>query len=279
MPCSLVAPGRLGAALGAPAALALLAAASLALPARPAHAEPRDLVARPVTLDRGALEAHLVAELSARGGRLGEPLSLAPDAWLGVTPRLTVGVVHSARSLGLLDDGASLCVRRGRAPYGCDRAYNGGGVDVRWRWREGAINGSLAIAPRARLLVRDVEPWKPAATAGALVRWTRGRFAITADPYLRLGLANRERGNRAALVVPIRLAVQPTCRWLVALHAGWDGELAVLGDGWRGPLGLAVEARAASRLHVAVEGGLRSLVGPQTDLGARTLAIAIAWRP
>lgn len=255
------------------AAPALFAAAA-GIAARPAAAEPRELVARPIVLARGEVEARVVAELSLRRHERAAPISLAPDVWVGVAPRWTVGVVHSAQSLGLVDDGATFCFR-GRPPFGCDRAYNGSGVDVRWGWRE----GPLAVAPRARLVVRDVDPWKPAVTAGALVRWTRGPFAVIADPYLQLGLASRDLGNRAALVVPIWLAVQPTCRWLVALHTGWDGELAVLRDGWHGPVALAIEARAVRRLHVAVEGGFRSLLGPQADPAARTLAVSLSWRP
>jgi len=258
----LVGPARLAAA----AALAVLAAA------RPAGAEPRDLVARPLALARGELDARLVAELSLRSGEVAAPISLAPDAWLGVAPRWTLGVVHSAQSLGLIDDGATLCFR-GRPPDGCDRVYRGSGVDARWSWRE----GPLAVAPRARLVVRDTGPWKPAVTAGALVRWTRSRFAIAGDPYLRLGLANRDRGNRAALVVPVWLAVQPTARWLVALHTGWESELAVVRDGWHGPLGLATEARVASHLRAAVELGFHALLGPQHDVRERSLAVALAW--
>ncbi len=262
-----MASARLAAVAGVAAAAAVVLAT-----ARPVRAEPRDLVARPLALARAELDAQLVAELSLR--LLAEPISLAPDVWFGVTPRWTLGLVHSARSLGLIDDGATLCFR-GRPTSGCDRVYNGSGVDARWSWRE----GPLAVAPRARLVLRDVDPWKPALTAGALVRWTRGRFAITGDPYLRLGLANRDLGNRAALVVPVWLAVQPTCRWLVALHTGWDGELAILRDGWHAPIGLGTEVRVWSRLHVAIEAGFRSLLGPQHDLKSRTLALALAWRP
>ena len=259
--------------LVAPARLAAAAALLTGL-ARSARAEPRDLVTRPLVLARGEVEARLVAELSVSRGALAAPFSLAPDAWLGLGQRWTVGIVHSAQSLGLIEDGATLCFR-GSPPFGCDRAYTGSGVDVRWGWRAGA----LAVAPRGRLVLRDVEPWKPAVTVGALARWTRGRFAVAGDPYLRLGLANRSRGNRAALVVPIWLAVQPARGWLVALHTGWDGELAIARDGWHSPLGLAVEARAAAHLHVAVEGGFRSLVGPQADVKTRALAISLAWRP
>jgi hypothetical protein len=263
--CLRVAPAWLAAGAAAAAAGAVLAAA------RPARAEPRDLVARLLGLLRGELDAQLVAEVSLRP--LAEPGSLAPDVWYGAAPRLTIGLVHSARSLGLIDDGATLCFR-GRPPASCDRVYRGSGVDARYSWRE----GPLAVAPRARLLLRDIDPVKPAVTAGALVRWTRGRFAITSDPYLRLGLANRDLGNRAALVVPVWLAVQPTRRWAVALHTGWDGELAILGDGWHASIGLGTEVRVWSRLHVAAEAGFRSLLGPQHDLKSRTLALAIAWR-
>ena len=256
--------------LVASARLAVVAA--IAAAPRPARASPRDLVARPIALAPGELDARLVVELGLY--KRAEPISFAPDVWFGVAPRWTLGVVHSAQSLGLIDDGATLCFR-GRPPYGCDRAYNGSGVDVRWSW----LAGPLAVAPRARFVLRDVEPWKPAVTAGALVRWTRGRFAVASDPYLRLGLANQGRGNRAALVLPLWLAVQPTCRWLVALHTGLDGELAILRDGWHGPIALAAEVRAASHLHLAVEAGFRSLLGPQQDLRSITAAIAIAWRP
>ncbi|HWO26874.1 MAG TPA: hypothetical protein VNO30_49430 [Kofleriaceae bacterium] len=254
------------------AAAAAAAALTIATGARPARADATDLVARPLGLLRGQLDAQLVAEVSLRP--LAEPFSLAPDLWYGAAPRFTIGLVHSARSLGLIDDGATLCFR-GRPPLGCARAYRGSGVDARFHLRE----GPLAVAPRARLLLRDIDPAKPAITVGALVRWTRGRFAVTGDPYLRLGLASRDLGNRAALVVPVWLAVQPTCRWLVALHTGWDGELAILDDGWHIPIGLGAEVRVFGRLHVAVEAGFRSLLGPQHDLKTRTLALALAWRP
>ena len=255
--------------LAAPALLALAAAS-----AGTSRAEPRDLVGRPIVLARGEVEAHLVAELSLGASGLGRPISFAPDVWYGVAPRWMVGVVHSFQSLGLIRDGSSFCFR-GVAPEGCDRIYNGSGVDVRWSWRE----GPLAVAPHGRFVVRDVDPWKPAVTAGALVRWTRGRFAIAGDPYLQLGLANRDRGNRAALVVPVWLALQPARRVLVALHSGWDGELATLRDGWHVPVALAASARAYRNLHVAVEGGFRSLAGPQLDVKRRALALSLAWRP
>lgn len=219
-----------------------------------------------LVLARDALLARLSLEVDLTSRRVADQLALAPDAWLGVTPRWTVGLIHSNAAIDRIASDASLCLR------GCDRPY-ATGLDARWSW----LRGPLAVAPRARLLVRSVDPWKPAATLGALARWTRGPFSITADPYLRLGLANRGLGNRAALVLPLWLAVAPTRCWSLALHTGWDGELATIGDGWHVPIALAATARAGAHLAISVEAGFPSLLGPQNDFKQRAMAITVSY--
>jgi len=238
-----------------------------------AGASPDDLIARALVLDPGGVDVRVTAELGLATGRFARPVSLAPDVWVGVTPRLTIGLLHSNASVDQIDARASFCFR-GDA-RSCDRAYRGSGLDVRWSWRE----GTLAIAPRGRLLVRDIDPWKPAVTVGALARWTQGRYAITSDPYLRLGLANRDLGNRAALVAPIWLGVQPTCRWLLALHTGWDSELATWRDGWHIPVGVEAVARVTDHLDLGVAAGFPHLLGPQNNIKERAMAITLEVRP
>ncbi len=249
-----------------PAVLAVTRLASTAA------AEPTDLVADRLVLDAGELDVRLTAEINLQKGRYARPLSIAPDLWFGVTSKWTVGVAHSNASLDRIDADASFCVRE--YPTVCDRTYRGGHVDVRWSWRE----GSLAIAPRGRLLLRDVDPVKPAVAVGALVRWTRGRFRIASDPYVRLGLANRDRGNRAAAVIPVWFGVQPTCRWLLELHTGYDGDLAVWPDGWHIPIGLVARAQVTANLDVAIEAGFTSLLGPQNNIKQRALLLTVGWR-
>lgn len=241
-----------------------------------ARAEPRrhanDLVTRPLVLAAGEFEARLTAEINLQKARYARPLSLAPDLWYGVTPRWTIGLIHSNPSVDRIDATATFCLRRFQTR--CDRLYRGSGIDVLWSWR----TGELAVAPRARILVRDVDPVKPAVTLGALVRWTRGRFAIESDPYLRLGVANRDEGNRAALFIPLWFQLQPTCRWLLAIHTGWDGELAILRDGYHIPFGLVVRARATSHLDIGVEAGFTSLLGPQNNIKQRAALVTVGWR-
>ena len=246
--------------------------AALILHAAGARADATDLVARPLVLEPGVLEARLVLERNMTLRSMGAPMSLAPDLWFGLDSRWTVGLVHSNGALGLVATGASICVKQD--DYGCDRTYRGGGIEARWSWRTGA----LAVAPRGRLLARDVEPWKPAIAVGALVRWTRGRFAIASDPYFRFGLGNRDLGNRDALVIPIWFVVQPTCHWSIALHTGIDGELATALDGWHGPFALTTTVVLPHAFEVGAELGFPSLLGPQNSFKERAFHVWVGWR-
>ena len=233
---------------------------------------PSDLIARPLTQGEGAwlLRGNLELTLDVRG--FAQPFSLAPDVWYGVTQRLTIGVVNSFSAVDLIDAGGSLCFRGAEGL--CRHTYRGSGMDVLWSW----LTGDFAVAPRARFLVRDVDPWKPAVTLGALARWTRGRFAISADPYLRLGVANRDLGNRATVVVPVWLALQPAARWLLALHTGWDSELATWRDGWHVPMAIDVAHRFTPELDAGFELGFPHVLGPQNNVKIRSATVFVEYR-
>ena len=248
-------------------------AAATALTVGRAHADPDDVIARPLVLAPGAVELRLTAEINIQQRTMAQPLSLAPDAWWGVAPRWTVGLIHSDPSVDQVAVNASFCVRQS-AISACERLYRGSGLDVRFD----AIAGQIAVAPRLRVLVRDIDPFKPAVTLGALVRWAHGRFAITSDPYARLPLANHALGNRAALVLPVWLAVQPAAGWAIALHTGYDADFILLRDGGRVPVALDVTARLAGGVDVGVEAGWGALLGPQHDAKHGTVMLAAGWR-
>ena len=259
----------------------LVVAAALVIATSVTHANtavqlpdgPSDLIARPLTLGEAGwlLRGNLELTLDARS--VARPFSLAPDVWYGVTSRLTVGVINSFSAVDLIDAGGSLCFRGTEGL--CQHTYRGGGVDVLWSW----LAGGFAVAPRARFLVRDIDPWKPAVTLGALVRWTQGRFAISADPYLRLGVANQDLGNRATLVVPLWLSVQPAARWLLALHTGWDSELATWRDAWHVPMAIEAAHRITPVIDAGFELGFPHLLGPQNNVKIRSMTVFVEYRP
>jgi hypothetical protein len=237
-----------------------------------AGAAPDDIVGRPLVLAPGEWQADLVIEINAAAGAIARPLSIAPDLWWGLTGDITLGLIHSDPSVDRIQPGASVCVRSGL--LSCDQPYHGSGAELAWRVRE----GDLAVAAVARLLVRDLEPWKPAATLGARARWRHGRLAVTSAPYLQIGLANTDLGNRAAVVVPVALAVQPVRRWALELATGWNADLAVWRDGWRVPVALGVRVRAHDQLDVAFDYGFTSLLGPLNTPKERVMFVTFAWR-
>jgi hypothetical protein len=259
--------GLAAGALGLPVVVTLLVAGDAA-------AAPNDFVARPLVLARGQLEAQLVLDLNLAPGYFGKSTSLAPDVWFGALPELTVGLIHSQPSVDRFAPGATFCIVH--QDVGCQSTYHGSGVDARYS----VLDGDVAVAPRLRVLVRELDPVKPAVTLGALVRWTRGRFAIIGDPYLQLGLANTDRGNRHALFLPVTFAVQPLARWELSLRTGFHSDLAVIRDGYHIPIALATRVAAQRDPHVDVGVMLAfaSLLGPQNTAKERALFFWVAYR-
>lgn len=229
--------------------------------------------ADPVVLDRGELHAALTVESNlAPSGGTGKPLSIAPDVWYGVTDELTLGLIHSNASLDHIQPGASLCVRTD--DFICRDAYRGSGLDALYR----LLPGQLAVAARARVLIRDIDPWKPAVTLGALARWRQGRYEVSADPYLQLGLTNRSLGNRAELWVPVVASISPVCRWWIDLHTGWNSDWAIITeDGWHVPVGLGTRVDATETVRLAALFGFTSLLGPQNNPKQRVLFLSVEW--
>ncbi|HWM88826.1 MAG TPA: hypothetical protein VNO33_23405 [Kofleriaceae bacterium] len=248
--------------------LALLAA--LARASTPAHAEPA--IQRPIALAPGSCQATLVVESNLAARRLAEPLSLAPDLHCALDPRLTLGVTHSARALSLFDSGGGLCLRG--EDGGCPRAYDGTAIDALSPLRA----GDAAIAARVRLVASSYDPIKPSLRAGALVRLRRGRVALLMDPHLAVGLANRDRGNRDQLNLPMRGQLQLTERIVVEMHTGVRGELSTFGDTFTVPFATGVQVSPSPAWDIGLEAALPRLLGPQNSFKERHVALYLTYR-
>jgi hypothetical protein len=240
--------------------------------ARVASAAPDDIVGRPLVLAPGELDAQLVVETNLSTDLFARPLSLAPDAWIGALPDLTIGVIHSDLAIDRIGAGASLCVRT--QSIICPHPYHGSGLDALFS----VATGSFAAAAHVRMLVRELAPFEPAATLGALVRWHRGRISITADPFLQLGLANQAHGNRTQLWLPIAASLQPMPRWAIDFYTGWNGDVAVIRDGYYVPGALGTRVRATEQFELGATFGFASVFGPQNDVKARVLFLTLGWR-
>ncbi len=232
----------------------------------------QDLVTRPVVLPAGSFEVVANLEGWLLPGRALQAVSLAPDVYVGVTSRLTVGVTTSNRALARLAAGSGVCI--GAVSAGCVARINNIGLDAKVSLGRNA----WTLAPHGRLVMRQWGPLKPALMVGALLGWQFGRWSAVADPYVQLGLANQDRGNRTSVNVPVWLRVQPTCRWQLALHTGFESDLAVLHDGWHGALGGVVTTALRPEVELEVSAGVRSAFGPQNTIKERSVAIAMVFR-
>lgn len=242
--------------------LALLATTAVA------HAQPTDIVTRPLGLAPGQIGADLALLVDLEKQLEGDTVIFSPDVWVGLPRGVTVGIAHS--------EVQGLCIRREHLAYHrpCDRAYHGAALDVRIARRLGAFD----VAPRVRLMLRDVDPYEPALAIGAMARWTRGRFAIWTDAYLRLGLANTQLGNRTHLALPVWFGVQPSRRTLLAFRTGISSDLATIVDGYRAPAMLLASARVARDTLLSVEAGILSAFGPQNTTGFRSITVSLSFR-
>jgi hypothetical protein len=218
------------------------------------------------------IATRITVEVELARGLRGTPTSVAPDLWLGLGSRLTVGIIHSNASLSRIDRASSFCFGHDDV-YGCDRTYHNAGAEARYLLRD----GSLAVAAHTRFLIRDVDPWKPAVTAGAAVRWSHGRWTLSSDPYLRIGIANTDRGNRTNVMLPLVAALRVIARTEVAVHTGYDSDVKVWHDGFHIPLALTARAIVTDHVELGVTGGFTSAFGPQDTLTRSTIWFWFAW--
>jgi hypothetical protein len=227
-------------------------------------------------LARAHLAAALTFEANLAPSQVASPASLAPDLWYGATSKLTIGVIHSDASIDrvpvFFEPGASICVRLERVS--CPRHYHGSGVDA--LMDIGAERFQIAL--HARFLVRDIEPIKPAVTAGVRMRWMNRWLSVIGDPYLQIGIENRSAGNRAQLWLPITIAVAPIARCSLELHTGYNTDIAVWNDGYYVPLLMRVRAHITGQVDVGVSAGFGSVAGTQNSPRERMMAIDLAWR-
>ena len=232
---------------------------------------------RPLTLARGLCQVALVGEANLTKRESLHPVSLAPDAACGVSDRLTVGLVTSARSLSRVDSGDGLCLggTEGDPVHDCQRPVDNAAVDGLYLLR----GGDLAVAARARLVFASFGPVKPSVRLGALVRLRRGRAALVLDPAVGIGLGNRDRGNRDTVALPVVGQLQLGPRVLVELETGVRGELAVFGDAYQVPVGAALQVSPSAAWDVGLELGWPELLGPRNTFKERHLSLWLSWRP
>jgi hypothetical protein len=160
---------------------------------------PTELVRRPLTPAEGMWEIDALANVNLTKGEIGEPISLAPGVVYGITNRLAFGLEHV--------QGLCLSGVESACPY----IYNDAAVTLRW---SALRQGPWEIALRGGFAAQFEPAFRADAVLRMQARWRRGRVALTAEPFVNVGLTDRD-VNRTLVGVSGRPEVQVTHRLAV----------------------------------------------------------------
>lgn len=234
-----------------------------------------DIVSASLYPRRDEWRISLTLDLDMSGHR-GGSRALSPDASWGITDETSLTLAHSARSIARIGHPGGACLSSCdfRPSYTVNALVHHALLQPE-RATQRSAPSAFQLYLAGGLLLRDTDPWKPAALLGTSLRWHHGRFAVDAEPYLQLGIANTDRGNRHRLVVPIRLWLQPTCRWALGLFSGVEGELTVFSDAYHVPLALLASTRITPTLTLSVSAGLSTFGGPLNTATRRFAALTL----
>lgn len=198
---------------------------------RPEPADASEPIATRLAAPAKRFVVHAQVELSLSADAALEPVSVAPDVWYGVTPRLTAGLVHSSRAttglVGFAGDGVCLAGEEG----GCGAVYDRVGLLARLHVTDRvlAVAGApISLGVDGGLVARSLEGSMFAVKVGALARWQRGRLTAELAPSLFIGVSERDLGNDERVHLPVSAAFAVTSRVAVIAQTGMVLRLAEL---------------------------------------------------
>lgn len=214
-----------------------------ALTARPEQALAEEFTRRRLVLPEGAFEITgeparpKILGINMSDERVFEPVYIAPHFYWGVSDHVTIGITHDR----------GLCVTG--PTRGCgDRPYN----DVGFGMLVGLVNAqAFELDLHMGVPVGNFDPFMVGIKSGMLGRIRGDVVAFVFDPFLYVGLSERDQGNREALVLPFWFYFQATPRVAPFVGAAVQGPLDNFGD-------LA---------QIPVEGGVVFEVSNNVDLG------------
>lgn len=275
--------------LAIPMALAVLTGPSIGTAraqsdqgAEPAAADVNE--ERQMTLPAGRVFVQAFVEINLSQDAALEPVSLAPDAWYGVSDELTVGLVHSGRgATGFYGDaGNGLCFTGEEG--GCAKVYNSIGIDARYHfYREGGITA----AADGGLFARSFDPFQLAIKLGATGRWQTGLLAVDLAPSFVFGLTEREPegadvavgSNKEALLLPATAIYSIMPKLGLAFQAGLQLPFEELGDTWSFGISLGGQYMVTEQIFADLAFSLPLLVGGPDGAGAdfRVITLGVGY--
>jgi len=225
-----------------------------------------------VLLPPFAIRVDVGLEASLTMREVWQPVSVAPDLYLGLPFELTIGVVHSTRAVGLLDSGYGICLTG--EDEGCVDPYTGIGVDVlRHLWS----GHGFELSARSRFYVaRFEDPSKPRFAPGLVARYRWRSLSALVDPHVAFGVVHRDRGNENTLNIPLWLGARIAGPVDLFVRSGLVGGIANFSDKYAIPVGLGVGVRPYRGWRVELQVAFPKLIGPLNNPRPRDLLLRVS---
>jgi len=206
----------------------------------------------------------------------GEPVSLAPDLYYGVTDRVQIGLVHQGPMGWQGRPGLGICFTG--EEHGCPEVYDNLGFDL----MVGLAFEKVHMSLHSTLFINTFDPFATSLALGfAGKAHLSGNFAVYFDPKIAISLNERDLVDDA-LFIPLELQFQAAPRTTLKLLTGLAGGLTEFGDNYEIPLGLGIMQNLSEHFDLGARFSFDNLLGHEdANIGradARSLAVLLNIR-
>jgi len=248
------------------ASLSLLTAHAARAESEEEPAEPGEMVETGspkgrMTLPGGGFQFSAVIEANLGASKIAKPISIAPDLWIGLHDRLTLGIYHSGRAAnGFLSGvGTGLCLRDGMSgtcKAGLGDIYTFVGSEMRIGLTQGGFATALVLGGNARFLEAEK---LFAGKAGFHARIHSKRVAIELSPMVNVGI-NQRAVNQDQVFVPVTFYLRFAPRVSLALQGGFATTLKKAGDNYRVPAAAGMSFWLGNHISIDAAFGLAAVL-------------------
>jgi hypothetical protein len=212
----------------------------------------------------GMFAARLLLNANLSDGAIGEPISVTPDLFYGITDRFQLGLVHNGPMGWQSRPGLSLCVTG--KDNGCPKVYDNVGLDVMF----GLATAPMHLSAHGQLLINRFDPMATSVSLGVAGKLHLGdEAAIFFDPKISIAMQDRD-VNDDALYIPVELQYQVGAPMTVKLLTGFSANLSNIGDTYQIPVGIGVVHNLNEHLDIGARFTFDNLLGRQDEGDDRT---------
>jgi len=216
-------------------------------------------VMRGLQSPKGMFSARLQLAISLSDGAVGEPISIVPDLYYGVTDKLQLGLTHSGGMGWQSPPGLGLCLTG--EDSGCPEVYDNIGFDLMY----GLLFDKLHLSAHGSVFINSFDPNSTSLALGfAGKAHFSDRVALLFDPKIALEVSDRDAFDDI-IYVPLDLDIQAGRKTVVKLLTGVYGGIDHFGDFYRIPVGLGVVQNLNKHFDLGARFSFDNLLGNQPE--------------